>query len=79
MFGKGQMKERVPFLTRVRREGNVFGNVSAGADREHFGGGGALQVGNLRLVEDSSERSGTLVSDPVLLKTVSEVRSENGG
>ena len=36
-----------------------------GADREHFGGGGALQVGKLRLVEDGSKRSGALSSDVV--------------
>ena len=44
-----------------------------------MGGGGALQVGNLRLVEDGSKRSGAYGSDAVLLKTASEGRCENGG
>ena len=38
MFGKGQRKGGVPFLTRVgtckAREGKVFANVSAGIDRK---------------------------------------------
>jgi hypothetical protein len=35
-------------------------------------GGGALQVGDLRLLEDGSERGGTLVSDQVVSETASE-------
>ena len=47
VFGKGQRKGGVPFLTRVgtckAREGKVFANVSAGIDRKSkHGGGGAL-------------------------------------
>jgi len=38
VFGKGQRKGGVPFLTRVgtckAREGKVFANVSAGIDRK---------------------------------------------
>ena len=33
------------------------------------GGSGALEVGDLRLVEDGSERSGALVSDEVGFET----------
>ena len=35
-------------------------------------GGGALQVGDLRLLEDGSKRGGALVSDLILSETVSE-------
>ena len=35
-------------------------------------GGGALEVGDHRLVEDDSERNGALVSDVVAFKTASE-------
>ena len=35
-------------------------------------GGGALQIGDLRLVEDGSQRSGALGSDAVASETVSE-------
>ena len=41
-------------------------------------GGGALQVGDLRLLEDGCERGGALVSDPVPSETASEGRSGNG-
>jgi len=36
------------------------------------GAGGALEVGDLRLVEDGSERGGALVSDIVFFETASE-------
>ena len=35
-------------------------------------GGGAPQVGDLRLLEDGGEREGTLVSDQVASETASE-------
>ena len=35
-------------------------------------GSGALEVGDLRLVEDGSERSDALVSDAVVSETASE-------
>jgi hypothetical protein len=35
-------------------------------------GGGALQVGDLRLLEDGCERGGTLISDAVASETASE-------
>ena len=41
-------------------------------------GGGALQLGDLRLLEDGSERSGALSSDFVLSETVSEGWSGDG-
>ena len=37
-----------------------------------FGGGGALEVGDLRLLEDGSERSDALVSDAIVSETASE-------
>ena len=43
-----------------------------------LGGGGALEVGDLRLVEDSSKRGGTSVSDVVLPETASEGQDGNG-
>ena len=46
--------------------------VSMGADTKHFGGSGALEVGDLRLVEDCSERSDALVSDVVVSETAIE-------
>ena len=38
---------------------------------EHSGGG-ALQVGDLRILEDGGERGGALGSDVVAVETVSE-------
>jgi hypothetical protein len=35
-------------------------------------GGGAPQVGDLRLLEDGSERGGALVFDAVVLQTVTK-------
>ena len=40
-------------------------------------GSGALEVGNLRLVEDGSQRSGTLASDVVEFETASEGQDGN--
>ena len=37
-----------------------------------LGGGGALEVGDLRILEDGGECSGTLLSDPVDSETASE-------
>ena len=54
------------------------GAVSTGADRKaNFGGGGALEVGDLRLVEDGSQRSGALGSDVVASETASEGQDGN--
>ena len=41
-------------------------------------GGGALEVGDLRFVEDGSQRSGTLGSDVVASETASEGQNWNG-
>ena len=41
-------------------------------------GGGALEVGDLRLLEDCSERGGALVSDAVARNTASEGQDGNG-
>ena len=43
-----------------------------------FGGGGALEVGDLRLVEDGSERSGARGSDVVVSEAASEGQDEHG-
>ena len=65
----------LPFLTRVgtgAREwkGNVFVNVSAGADtKANTSGGGAHEVGDLCLLEDGSEYSDALISDAVASET----------
>ena len=46
--------------------------MSTGTDtKANTWGGGALKVGNLRLLEDGSERGGTLVSDLVASETAS--------
>jgi len=51
--------------------------LSAGADRSKgFGAGGALEVSDIRLVED--QLGSTLVSDVVELQTVSEEQSGDG-
>ena len=46
--------------------------VSMGIDtkKQTLWGGGAPQVGDLRLLEDGSERGGALVSDLVVVETV---------
>ena len=81
VLGKGQMKGCVPFLTRVGtrkgRQGKVFANGCQRAltQKQTLWGGGALEVGDLRLVEDGSQRSGTLgpcPSDIVASETASE-------
>ena len=41
-------------------------------------GGGAPELGDLRLVEDGGEREGTLVSDRVTTETANEGQSRNG-
>ena len=41
-------------------------------ERRTLRGGGALEVGDLRLVENGSERSGSLGSDAVAFETASE-------
>ena len=46
--------------------------------KQTLGRGGALQVGDLRLLEDGSERGGALVSDLVVSETASEGWSGDG-
>ena len=46
--------------------------MGAETKAKHFGGGSALEVGDLRLVEDGSQRSGALGSDVVASETASE-------
>jgi hypothetical protein len=41
-------------------------------------GGSAPQIGDMRLLEAGGERGGALVSDLVVLQTVSEEQSEDG-
>ena len=58
---------------RARGGGSVRAGVSMGADTKRtLWGGGALEVGDLRLLEDGGERSGALGSDAVVCETVSE-------
>ena len=53
--------------------------MSAGADiKANTRGGGALQVGDLRLLEDGSERGGALGSYAVEVETASEGQNGNG-
>ena len=60
----------------VNEEQSGYGEraiLSAGADKsEHTRGGGALEVRDLRLLEDGCERGGALNSDVVATKTASE-------
>ena len=46
--------------------------------RTHYAGGGALEVGDHRLLEDGCERGRALNSDVVATKTASEEQSEDG-
>ena len=53
--------------------------VSMGADtKANTRGRGALEVGDLRLLEDGSERSDALVSNPVVSETASERQGGDG-
>jgi hypothetical protein len=68
MCSERDERRDVVVLTRVGTcKGKVFANVSAGADTRAntASGGGAPQVGDLRLLEDGGERGGALVSDLV--------------
>ena len=47
--------------------------MSVGADtKANTWGGGSLEAGDPRLVEDGSKRNGAFVSDVIRLKTVSK-------
>ena len=47
-------------------------------EKQTLWGGGALQVGDLRLLEDGGERSGAVGSDLVVVETVNEVWGGDG-
>ena len=59
-----------------RNDGGLSGSRSYVKGRWHkskrFGGGGALQIGDHRLVEDGGQRSGALGSDVTACETASE-------
>ena len=67
--------ERVRFLARVgvckRREEKCSLLCQRALTRKRTLGGGALEIGDLRLVEDGSERGGALGSDAIKLETAS--------
>ena len=46
--------------------------MGGGTQKQTLRGGGALEVGDLRLIEDGSKRSGALGSDAVACETASE-------
>ena len=52
--------------------------MSTGVDRKANIRGGALEVGDVCLVEDGSERSDALVTDVVAFETASEGQDGNG-
>ena len=57
----------------------MFAFVSAGADtKANTSGGGALEAGDLCLLEDGGERGGALVSDVVISETADEGRGGDG-
>ena len=63
--------------------GRVFAFLSAGADTKANAWGlvrgrGALELGDLRLLEDGGERGGALVSNLVVVETVNKRRDEDG-
>ena len=56
------------------RKGEVFANVSAGADtKANTYGCGALEVGDHCLLEDGSERGGALGSDVIAPETARDM------
>eukprot|EP00964_Phaeocystis_antarctica_P063251 scaffold37942_cov57-Phaeocystis_antarctica.AAC.5 len=60
----------MPLLYRLRARGRMGTRT--------LRGGGALEVGDLRLVEDGSNRSGSFSSDVVAFETASEGQDGNG-
>jgi hypothetical protein len=49
-----------------------MGSQWALTQKKTLWGGGALQVGDLRLLEDGGERGGALITDIVVVETASE-------
>ena len=73
--------DAVVVLETVNEEQSGYGeraSLSAGADTTANTRGGALQMGDLRLLEDGSERGGALVSDGVVVETAGQERSKDG-
>ena len=67
--------------SRLRSWGSLVGGEPcqwALTENRARSGGGAPQGGNLRLIEDGSERGGALVSDLVAPNTASEGQDGNG-
>ena len=53
--------------------------MSTGTDTKcEHSGDGALQIGDMRLLEDGGERSGALSSDEIASETASEEQSRDG-
>ena len=61
-------------MRAVREQARVNGPDT----KRTLGIGGALEVGDIRLLEDGSEHSGALVSDVVGSETASEGQNGNG-
>ena len=73
----------LPETASERQDGNgekvYCRHVNGRGHKSERLGGGALQVGDLRLLEDGCERGGALVSDPVPSETASQGRSGKDG
>ena len=71
----------LPILQARGRMGMVRDEACQWAltQKRTLSGGGALQGGDLRLLEDSSERGGALVSDLVETETANKGQSEMVG
>eukprot|EP00964_Phaeocystis_antarctica_P008679 scaffold4697_cov58-Phaeocystis_antarctica.AAC.5 len=77
--GRGMLSERGGALVSdLIVSETVSGKWRGDAESKRFGGGGALQIGDHRLVEDGGERSDALVSDAVASETASEGQDGNG-
>ena len=73
MFGK----ERVRFLTRKGMQRCSHLCQWALTIKRTLSGGGALEIGDLRLLEDCSERGGALVSDAIARDTARDGRGHS--
>ena len=81
MLGKGQRKEHARLVTRVEMcAGKKCSQMCQRAltQKQMLGAGGALELGDLGLLEDGHELCDALVSDPVALETAKEGWSEDG-
>ena len=67
------MQECVPFLTRGEGRDKCSKMCQRALTRKRtLWGGGALEIGDIRLVENGSQRGGALGSDAVVCEPVSE-------